>query len=147
MNRKTAREIAMHIIFASGFQTVEVLADCLDAERFKAISDDCPAYASPPDDSQREYISRLVSGVLDHALELDSYIEKYSIGWKYGRISRVASSIMRLCMFEVLYMPDIPDSASINEAVDLAKKYETEDAAAFINGILGSFIRKEADLL
>jgi N utilization substance protein B len=79
----------------------------------------------------------------EHAPELDAYIERYALGWKFARIPRTATAIMRICMYEILYMPDIPNRAAINEAVEIAKKYEEEKTVAFINGILGSFIRAE----
>ena len=82
-------------------------------------------------------------GVADHAPELDGYIAKYAKGWNFARIPLVASAIMRVAMYEILYMPDIPHGASINEAVEIAKKYETPETVKFINGILGSFVRQE----
>ena len=82
-------------------------------------------------------------GVADHAPELDGYIAKYSKGWSFARIPLVASAIMRVAMYEILYMPDIPHGASINEAVEIAKKYETPETVKFINGILGTFVRRE----
>jgi len=79
----------------------------------------------------------------EHGAELDGYIDKYAVGWKFGRISRTAAAIMKTAMFEALYMPDVPDSAAINEAVELAKQYEPPETVSFINGVLGSFIRAE----
>ena len=72
-----------------------------------------------------------------------AYIEKYARGWKTERISRTAGAILRCAMSEILWMPEVPNAAAINEAVELAKKYEDEDTVSFINGILGSFVRKE----
>ena len=82
-------------------------------------------------------------GVADPAPELDGYIAKYAKGWNFARIPLVASAIMRVAMYEILYMPDIPHGASINEAVEIAKKYETPETVKFINGILGTFVRRE----
>ena len=65
------------------------------------------------------------------------------MGWKFERIPLVASAIMRVAMYEILYMPEIPNAAAINEAVEIAKKYEDEKVVAFLNGILGSFVRQE----
>lgn len=96
-----------------------------------------------PNAKQEEYIRRLVSGVAEHAAELDADIEKYAQGWRFERISLVASAIMRVAMYEILYMADIPQGAAISEAVEIAKKYETPEVAKFINGILGSFVRGE----
>ena len=84
-----------------------------------------------------------IPGVAEHAAELDAYIEQYAKGWRFERISLVASAIMRVAMYEILYMPDIPNGVSINEAVEIAKKYETPETVKFINGILGSFVRQE----
>ena len=83
------------------------------------------------------------AGVAEHAAELDGYIAKYAKNWKFSRIPLVASAIMRVAMYEILYMQDIPNGAAINEAVEIAKKYETPETVKFINGILGSFAREE----
>ena len=76
---------------------------------------------------------------------MDAYIEKYARGWSVGRIDRTAGAILRCAMSEILWLPDVPDAAAINEAVELAKKYESADAVSFINGILGSFVRGETE--
>ena len=76
-------------------------------------------------------------------MELDHYICQYSHGWKINRISRTAWAVLRCAMYEILYMPDIPDGVAINEAVEIAKKYETPEVVKFMNGILGSFLREE----
>ena len=93
---------------------------------------------------RRIYSACLVKGVNEHAYELDGYIAKYAKGWNFARIPLVASAIMRVAMYEILYMQDIPNGVSINEAVEIAKKYESADVVRFINGILGTFIRSEA---
>ena len=147
MTRTAAREIAVHFVFELGFtnQTAEeLLAEALNRKTFAAIGEEEPLYSEFPNEAQREYISKLVKGVYEHTPELDDYISKYAIGWKFSRMNRVAVAIMRVAMYEVLYMPDIPNGASINEAVELTRKYETEDVARFVNGILGSFVRAEA---
>ena len=82
-------------------------------------------------------------GAFQHGAELDGYIEKYAVGWKFSRIGRVAAAIMRVAMYEILYMPDVPNAAAINDAVEIAKGYEGEETVKFINGILGSFVRGE----
>ena len=61
--------------------------------------------------------------------------------WSFARIDRVAAAIMRVTMFEILYMPDVPNKVAINEAVEIAKKYLDTDVVGFVNGILGSFVR------
>lgn len=71
-----------------------------------------------------EYIRKVVTGVSQHGAELDNYAGKYSSGWEFHRISRTALAIMKVAMYEIMYMTDIPDKVSINEAVELAKKYD-----------------------
>ena len=121
----------------------EFLEEQLDVERFEELSAEDALYADKPNAKQEEYIRRLVGGVAEHAAELDADIEKYAKGWRFERISLVASAIMRVAMYEILYMADIPQGAAISEAVEIAKKYETPEVAKFINGILGSFARGE----
>ena len=146
MVRNTAREIAIHLSYElnfSGRTAQELLDQRLTAESFAALKEEDALYAEAPGPKQGEYIRRLVKGVDGHGAELDGYIEKYAKGWKFSRIPLVASAIMRVAMYEVLYMPDVPNAAAINEAVEIAKKYETPETVKFINGILGSFSRQE----
>ena len=140
MTRSSAREIAVHIIFALGFDNrsaQEVLEAELNRERFQEL------YGEFPNEKQERYIRELVQGAFAHGPELDDYISRYSVGWSFARIPRMAAAIMRTAMYEVLYMPDIPNAAAINEAVEIAKKYEPAEVVAFVNGILGTFVRTE----
>lgn len=146
MVRNTAREIAAHLSYELSFtdKTVEeLLNERLTAEAFAQLAEEDPLYAEAPNAKQTAYITRLVKGVDEHAAELDGYIAKYAKGWRFARIPLVASAIMRVAMYEILYMEDIPNGAAINEAVEIAKKYETPETVKFINGILGSFVREE----
>ena len=146
MIRNTAREIAVHLAYELSFteKTAEALtAERLTEEYFETLRGEDEIYAEVPEKDQAEYIKGIVSGVSVHAPELDGYIAKYARGWKFERIPLVASAIMRVAMFEVLYRDDIPNSVAINEAVEIAKKYETPETVKFINGILGSFVRGE----
>lgn len=146
MTRNTAREIAVHLAYEWSFSDLpveEFLDQQLSTETFSDLAPEYELYNEMPNEKQLLYIRRLVSGVSEHAAELDSYIEKYAQGWRFERISLVASAIMRVAMFEMLYMPDIPHGVAINEAVIIAKKYDTPQVAKFVNGILGSFLREE----
>ena len=147
MTRSNAREIAVHLIFALGFGTQgdrELLDRELTRERFQELAEEMPLYAQFPNEKQEQYIRKLVSGVLFHGPELDDCISRYSVGWSFARIPRMAAAIMRTAMYEILYMPDIPNAAAINEAVELTRKYESPEMVSFVNGILGSFVRAEA---
>lgn len=146
MTRTNAREIAVHIIFEMSFSKEtadECLAAFLTPETFALIGREEALYASFPDEAQANYISALVRGVELHGVELDGYIEKYLKGWSFHRINRVMIAILRAAMYEVLYLPDVPNSAAINEAVEIAKGYEEPEGVAFLNGVLGSFARAE----
>ena len=146
MVRNTAREIAVHLSYELSFtdKPVEELLDQrLTPEAFETLSAEDALYQEAPGPKQAEYIRRLVRGVAEHAPELDGYIAKYAKGWNFARIPLVASAVMRVAMYEILYMPDIPNGAAINEAVEIAKKYETPETVKFINGILGTFVRQE----
>ena len=146
MVRNTAREIAIHLSYELSFTSKQIdalLDERLTKESFEILKEEDSLYQEIPNAKQAEYIRRLVKGVNEHAFELDGYIEKYAKGWKFSRIPLVASAIMRGAMYEILYMQDIPKGAAINEAVEIAKKYETPETVKFINGILGSFVRQE----
>lgn len=147
MTRTVAREIAVHLAYELGFtqlSAVELLKDQLTRDNFAILAKDEELYKEYPEEEQLTYIRRVVAGVGEHGYELDEYIEKYAIGWRFGRIPKVAAAIMRVAMFEVLYMQEIPNGAAINSAVELAKKYEDEKVVSFINGVLGAFARGEA---
>lgn len=146
MTRSSAREIAVHLTFALSFddQEVEELLDfALTRDNFQQLSDEIPLYGEFPNEKQRTYIAALVRGVYDHGAELDGYISKYAIGWSFSRISRMAATVMRVAMYEILYMPFVPTGAAINEAVEICKHYEAPETASFVNGILGTFARGE----
>ncbi|MCL2227004.1 MAG: transcription antitermination factor NusB [Oscillospiraceae bacterium] len=146
MTRTTAREIAVRLCFCiseNPSDSKELLSQIFDEEYYSTLEAEDQVFKEPPDKKQLEYITRLVKGANEHSAELDGYIDKYAVGWKFGRISRTAVAIMKTAMFEVLYMPDIPNRAAINEAVELAKRYEPPEAVPFVNGVLGSFVRSE----
>ncbi len=148
MTRTAAREIAILLGFsaaASGESAQETLERFFEQEHYASLAEENPLFAERPDEQQLAYIRTLVGLIADHRTELDAYIEKYARGWTVGRIDRTAGAILRCAMSEILWLPDVPNAAAINEAVELAKKYEDADVVAFINGILGSFIRGEVE--
>lgn len=128
MTRKQARDEAFILIFEKQFSdatTSEIL------ELAKEVRD------LEPDD----YIIEVFCGVVDRDEELTEIISNKAIGWKIERISKISQAIMKLAIFEILYMDSIPSSVSINEAVELCKKYATQDDASFVNGILASVVK------
>jgi len=146
MTRSAAREIAVHFVFELGFSRQSpdaLLQQMLNRPAFQLIGQEEPLYAEFPNAEQRAYIEGLVRGVGERTEELDGYISKYAIGWRLGRIPKVVLAILRVCMYEILYLGDVPNAAAINEAVELTHHYEEPELAAFVNGILGSFVRSE----
>ena len=107
------------------------------------MGEEDPLYREYPNEKQLQYIQDVVRGVAEHGPELDQYIAQYAKNWNFARIPLPAAAIMRVAMYEILYRPDIPAAASINDAVEIAKKYEDEKIVSFINGILGAFVRAE----
>ncbi len=88
-----------------------------------------------------DYVRRVVNGVEEHSSEIDRLIEENLTGWKISRISKMALTILRIAVYEMLYEKNIPISVSINEAVELAKQYAAEKDSSFINGVLGSIAK------
>ncbi|MGN0451244.1 MAG: transcription antitermination factor NusB [Acutalibacteraceae bacterium] len=125
MTRKQAREEAFILIFEKEFND-------------NSIEDILETAAEARDLVPDDYINRVFKGVYDSLGELDSLISESSVGWSIGRISKTALCIMRLAIFEMKYIEEIPVSVSINEAVELCKKYATENDASFVNGILST---------
>ncbi|MDO5715058.1 MAG: transcription antitermination factor NusB [Tissierellia bacterium] len=88
-----------------------------------------------------DYINRASQEILIHMDQIDALIESNLEGWGFHRLAKVDRSILRIAVYEFLYRDDIPEEVSINEAVDIAKAYSSEEAPKFINGILGSIYR------
>jgi N utilization substance protein B len=146
MTRTAAREIAIHCSYSLGFshQTPsQFLEERLDRDNFLRWSEENALYREYPNEKQLQYIREVVRGVAEHGPELDQYISQYAKNWTFERIPRTAAAIMRVAMYEILYMPQIPSAAAINDAVEIAKKYEDEKVVSFVNGILGAFVRAE----
>lgn len=143
MTRTNAREIACHLVYEMYLNDVtasEALAALMDEGYYPSLKAESDVYEEPVG-RQLEYLENVVQGVQAKRTELEGYLEKYSIGWSIGRISKVARAIMEVAMYEVLYVHDVPTGAAISEAVELTRKYENEDVVAFVNGVLGSFAR------
>ena len=146
MKRTVARELAIQMSFAaasSGVQPGELLDAVFDREHYGSLEAEQELFAEYPDERQMEYIRRLTELTAENRSEIDGFIERYARGWKLERISRTALAVMRCAICEILYMEDIPNAAAINEAVELDKKYDEPDTVAFVNDVLGGFMRGE----
>ena len=146
MTRTVARELAIQLSFAasaSNVETGELLDRFFDPEHYDTLRQELELFEERPDPKQMEYIRRLITLTSENRSEIDGYIERYAHGWKPERISRTALAILRCAICEILYMDDIPNSAAINEAVELDKGYDEPDTVSFVNGVLGGFMRGE----
>ncbi len=125
VNRRKAREYAFTLLFSYRFQPEDV----------QTLLDDF--FAEHETGDQAEYIRTVVEGVVAHIEEIDALITQYAKGWTTDRISGVCLALLRLAVYEMNYMDDIPAGVSVNEAVALAKIFDGEESLAFVNGILG----------
>ena len=123
--RRKSRELAMQALF---YMDIHQDSSQELLERF------CE-YFSPPE-KMRPFFFKLVNGVLAERTEIDALIERYSENWELSRMSFVDRNVIRIAVYEMLYCSDIPPKVSINEAVDVGKKFGTEESGAFINGII-----------
>ena len=87
-----------------------------------------------------EYINRKCQDIIAKVAEIDAAINESTTGWKTTRMGKVDLTILRLAVYEMKYEDDIPNKVSINEAVELAKSYGTDDSASFVNGVLAKFV-------
>jgi N utilization substance protein B len=127
-NRRKSRELAMQALFYMDMNT--------DGSKETLLERFCTNFT--PSKKARPFFLKLVNGVLQTKSELDSIIENFSDHWKIGRMACVDRNIIRIAVYELLYCLDIPSKVSINEAVDIGKRFGTEESGAFINGILDS---------
>lgn len=144
MTRSNARELAVHLIYELDYIEASpetALAARLDEAYYRCLSEENDVYAERPNKKQLAYIRACVEGVAEKRQELDDYITRYSIGWNLHRISRLTKAALRLAIYEILYVEDVPTGVAINECVELTRKYEDEEIVGFVNGILGSFAR------
>ena len=126
-SRSKARRRALEVLFEAdqrAVPAVEVLAERTGR-------------ADPP---VNEHTARLVNGVVDHQQRIDDLIETYAQGWPLDRMPAVDRSLLRMAVFELVYVDDVPDSVVIDEAVELAKALSTDDSPAFVNGVLARIL-------
>lgn len=129
MARLIAREAAMQLVFEQlfgGEGETEALVDLIDYT---------------PGENERRYIDMVVAGVKQNAADLDAEISACLRGWTLARLSRVDLAILRLAVYEMKYA-SMPVAVSINEAVELTRKYSSESSCSFVNGVLGTISRK-----
>ena len=137
MSRKTAREHAFRLLFSTQFQNENV--DTM-LERYLEANP-----GVEPEEKDLNFIRTEVAGTLQHQQEINKEIEGALQDWKLSRLSHVDLAILQITVYEMRYEEEIPVSVSINEAVELAKKYSSDAAPAFINGVLGTIAGRPED--
>ncbi|MGN0538708.1 MAG: transcription antitermination factor NusB [Candidatus Fimenecus sp.] len=130
MTRKEERELAFTLIFEKIFNddlsVEEIIKNAVEARLIE----------------ENVFACSLAQLTYDNRDEIDKLISENSVGWKIERLPKVTLAIMRLAFCELLYVPSVPTGVSINEAVELAKKFASQEDASFINGILGKYVRE-----
>jgi N utilization substance protein B len=131
MKRRKAREYALQILFQLDIRKEKPSALLL--RRFWAEYD--------PDDDVKEFAEEIVRGTFKHFAKINDLIHQCAKNWSLDRMAVIDRNVLRIAVYEILYRMDIPTSVTINEAIEIAKKYGTDDSGAFVNGILDSVAR------
>lgn len=131
MPRRKSRELALQVLYQLNITQEEA------PKGLNQYKDHFQAKGKPDG-----FLNRLVLGVIEHCQELDNLIERYSEHWRLDRIDLIDRNILRMALFELLYCEEIPPKVTLNEAIDLGKRYGSEESGSFINGILDR-IQKE----
>jgi transcription antitermination protein NusB len=128
--RKNARELILKILFQVDVGKLPV-EEALETS-FEQVK---------PEEEDRAYVDEIVRGVAAAEAQLDKIIAGLAEGWRLDRLAKVDKNVLRIALYELIHRRDIPSGTVINDAVETAKKYSTEDSGRFVNGILGSFLR------
>lgn len=126
-DRRKSRELALQALF---------FLDVNHTDSENGIADFCIQHQEELSDSVKPFFLDLVNGVMAEKAKIDQLMDKWAKNWKISRMPVVDRNIMRLAIFELIHRPDIPPSVSINEAVEIGKKFGTRDSGSFINGVL-----------
>lgn len=137
MSRRTARKHAFFLIFQ-----IEFHAQYDSNAQTELYFGDTENNINETD---AEYIKAAVSGTYARLSEIDAFISNNLSGWDIDRINKIDLALIRLAVYEIMYMPDIPERVSINEAVEMAKAFGTDESYQFVNGILGNILQIVTD--
>lgn len=134
MKRKEARELCMQLVY-----------EMIIKNEFSLAGYQLYLEANPEDNPQDAYIRQVLSAVADHRDAVGQLIRTYTIDWEMERFARVDMAILRVALAEMQNMEDIPSFVSVNEAVEMAKKFSTENSSSFVNGILGTYLKDRGE--
>jgi N utilization substance protein B len=139
-DRRAARELALDVLYQAEIRE-QLPTEALSLQRREGWSVTLPEDGGVPPGTPTQpavdYATRLVEGVQEHAAQIDDLIDRYADRWAIDRMPVVDKNLLRLGVFELLWMPEVPVAVAINEAVELAKSLSTDDSGRFVNGILG----------
>ncbi len=139
--RRAARELALNVLYqvdAAGLPFDEALNTALESVDLSEMEQKQPEQAQ----EVRTYAAVLAQGVREHHDHIDSLIKLFSKDWALDRQPAADRNILRIAMFEIAHVEDVPDLVSINEAVELAKKFSTEESGKFVNGVLAGYLKR-----
>lgn len=134
MKRRKAREYVLQFFYA-----LEIKYEMKNAQDGQTVQEELEEFWKRSGEKDIEIISfanELIKGTLSHINQIDGLIKRYATNWDIGRMINIDRNILRFAIYEILHRPDIPFQVTINEAVEIAKKYSTKESASFINGIL-----------
>jgi N utilization substance protein B len=132
-SRTLARERALQALYQ---------VDVASADPIDALSHAWTSEEAKPDAATLEFSEQLVRGVVADRQEIDAHIERHSLNWRIERMSKVDRNVLRLAVWELLHEPETPRRVVLNEAIELAKRFGTEESGAFINGVLDKIASK-----
>ncbi len=130
MGRKQAREGAMKLLYQMD------LNDDFSDEGMKVFLENFTF-----DEKEEKYIVESINSIKDNLEDIDSHIKKNLESWSIHRLAKVDLAVLRISIYEILYRDDIPTEVSINEAIEIVKKYSNNDSFKFVNGVLGGFVK------
>ncbi|QGU95152.1 transcription antitermination factor NusB [Clostridium bovifaecis] len=133
MNRRKSREIAMRLLFEM----------TINKESYEEILDNFKENTEMNlEDVDFLYVEKIIKGIQENVEFLDSKIASNLKNWKLSRLSKIDLSILRISTYEITFIEDIPNKVAVNEGIELAKRYSTDNSPAFINGVLGSMVQE-----
>lgn len=140
MSRREIREHIFKMLFGIEFFEEKELDEQMNLYFEQVLDDEIQNHPSFVSEENREYLKERAKAVAGKAAEIDESINQVAKGWKTGRMSKTDLSILRLAVYEMKYDDRIPVSVAINEAVELAKKFGSDESPAFVNGILAKLV-------
>jgi N utilization substance protein B len=132
-SRRRARELALQLLYQYELTHADPELMQADFDEWRGSTD-----------GVREFADALLRGTLEHLTEIDGELEQQTAHWRLDRLAAVDRNILRLAMYELLFLPNTPHAVVIDEAIEIAKKFGAEESPRFVNGVLDGFIKRRA---